>query len=290
MTTKELIVQVDTILDSRNLARPEMRKRAARQFISFIESTGSFLKDNQVNLPLDKGVFQKAIIQYYGKEPFCLDGGTNILYDAFSSLASKPASRLIETPKPFQKEAVSVVSLPIEVKDVEKTLIMGSFVPLNGVDERSVPKKPGLYCIKLRKDVPLPAKFGSVREDGIIYIGLSSNSLYQRFWKQELNCEGAGTFFRSIGTILGFYPPKGSLYGSRSCNFKFTAPDTEKIKKWMRQSLFVNFVPYRGNNLDTIETKLIQSYRPLVNIKKNPSMSQALYEARQERIRYARNR
>lgn len=30
---------------------------------------------------------------------------------------------------------------------------------------------PGLYCIKLRKGVILPTKYGKIREDGIIYIG-----------------------------------------------------------------------------------------------------------------------
>ncbi len=290
MTTKELIAQVDSILDSRNLARPQMRKRAARQFVSFMESTGSFLKDNQVNLPSDKCVFKKALIQFFGKEPFCLDGGTNIIYDAVSSLAGEPATRLVETTKPLSSDKACIAPLSVEVKDIEKLLIMGTFVPLSSMEERSVPKRRGFYCIKLRKGVSLPAKFGQVREDGIIYIGLASSSLYQRFWKQELNCEGAGTFFRSIGTILGFYPPKGSLYGTKSCNFEFSASDKEAIKKWMRQSLFVNFVPYCCNNLDIIETKLIQSYHPLVNIKKNPSKSQALYDARQERISYARNR
>ena len=101
------------------------------------------------------------------------------------------------------------------------------------MDDSSVPDVPGLYCIKLCKGVVLPAKFGKVREDGIIYIGQASRSLKKRFWEQELNHKSAATFFRSLGAILGYLPPKGSLYGKDTRNYKFSQEDTESIKKWM---------------------------------------------------------
>ena len=49
-----------------------------------------------------------------------------------------------------------------------------------GIVDCQVSDLEGLYCIKLRKGVRLPAKFGKVRENGVIYIGQASTSLNQR--------------------------------------------------------------------------------------------------------------
>ena len=65
--------------------------------------------------------------------------------------------------------------------DVENKLINEQFVRVCDVSGDMVPDEPGLYCIKLLKGVWLPDKYGKVREDGIIYMGLASISLYQRF-------------------------------------------------------------------------------------------------------------
>lgn len=87
----------------------------------------------------------------------------------------------------------------------EKKLLQGEFVSVGALSGEMVPDVPGLYCIKLRKSVRIPAKYGKVREDGVIYIGQASTSLRNRFWKQELNHIGAATFFRSIGAMLGVF-------------------------------------------------------------------------------------
>ena len=188
-----------------------------------------------------------------------------------------------QTPKP-------AVIDPVDSKDAEQKLIKGQFVAVNTMNDSTVPDVPGLYCIKLRKGIPLPKKFGTVREDGIIYIGQASKSLYQRFWRQELNHRSAATFFRSIGAILGFLPPKGSLYGKETRNYKFSPEDTEAIKKWMRQSLLVNWIPFSTEKMDAVEESLIRKYCPLVNIDHNPSASNALKEARKSCVEYAKSR
>lgn len=174
-------------------------------------------------------------------------------------------------------------------KCIEDKLIKGNFVSVNSLNDFTVPNVPGLYCIKLRKGILLPSKFGKIREDGIIYIGQASKSLNERFWKQELNHIGAATFFRSMGAILGYLPPKGSLEGKRTRNYKFSPEDTGSIRKWIRQSLLVNWIPFGTETMDDVEKKLISKYRPLVNIQHNPSASEALIAARNRCVDHARS-
>ena len=173
--------------------------------------------------------------------------------------------------------------------DVENKLINEQFVRVCDVSGDMVPDEPGLYCIKLLKGVWLPDKYGKVRDDGIIYIGQASTSLYQRFWKQELNHHGAATFFRSIGAMLGYLPPKGSLAGKSTRNYKFSPEDTEAIREWMRKNLEVNCIVVEPSAIDDIEEALIKKFRPLVNIAKNPSPSAELSAARNKCVAYARS-
>ena len=115
MTTKELIAQADRILDSRNLAEPQIRKRAVRKIVSFMEATGSFMKGDQVDLPADKKVLKQAVIQYFGKEPFSANGAINIMYDVirpkinysafFSSIEDIKDKPLPPAPKPWYKNS-----------------------------------------------------------------------------------------------------------------------------------------------------------------------------------------
>lgn len=173
----------------------------------------------------------------------------------------------------------------------EKNLLQGDFISVGALSGDMVPDVPGLYCIKLRKGAKLPAKFGKVREDGIIYIGQASTSLRQRFWRQELNHIGAATFFRSIGAMLGYMPPKGSLVGKKNQNnFKFSPEDTESIREWMRKSLIVNCIPFSTETMDAVEKKLIDTYRPLVNNKHNPDYSRELEAAKEKCREYARSK
>lgn len=202
------------------------------------------------------------------------------------SATPRPAA----TPKAAKPEAS--VAAPVKgLAAAEKRLIQGDFVSVGALSGEMVPDVPGLYCIKLRKGAKLPAKFGKVREDGIIYIGQASTSLRQRFWKQELNHIGPATFFRSIGAMLGYMPPKGSLVGKKNQNnFKFSPEDTESIREWMRKALIVNCIPFSTETMDAVEKKLIDTYRPLVNNKHNPDYSRELEAAKEKCREYARSK
>lgn len=176
----------------------------------------------------------------------------------------------------------------MEKKESHKSLLNGEFIPVNVLKEGIIPDQPGIYCIKLKDDVTLPYPFDSIRKDRIIYIGISESSLKKRLWDQELNHKSPATFFRSIGAILGFRPPKGSLRNKKNKrNYKFSLEDTKKIITWMHNSLLVNWETLPEEELKSVEERLIWNLCPLINISKNPNKSIELEKLRKECVEIA---
>lgn len=140
------------------------------------------------------------------------------------------------------------------------------------IDSR-VPDEPGVYCIRLAKGAVLPETFQSKLEErkhNVIYIGIASKSLRKRFLGQELRSKGHGTFFRSMGAILGFLPEKGSLKGkANQNNYKFNNQDTHEIIEWINANLLVNWIA-ADFELIKQEDNLIKMHLPLLNIQGNP--------------------
>ena len=201
--------------------------------------------------------------------------------------SATPAKRIQNPQTPILGNAKFDAAVSIDSQGIEGKLVRATFIPVYELNADKVPAAPGIYCIKLRKGVPLPAKFGKVREDGIIYIGQASKSLKERLWEEELNHKRPATFFRSIGAMLGYLPPKGSLFGKKTNNYKFGKEDMESIRKWMRQSLLVNFIAMDPSMIDDTEMALIKKYSPLANIKHNPESKDELKAARKKCEAYA---
>ena len=207
-----------------------------------MNSTGSFIKGGQVVLPSDKRILANAYEQFKG-------GVLNSAEKSAINHMYEVAGHAKDTSTPSPR------TTPVVVKTTQ-----APFVSVNTLDENSVLTASGLYCIKLRKGVLLPAKYGRIREDGIIYIG-EADVLRERLWEEELNHKRPATFFRGIGAILGFLPPKGSLAGkANQNNYKFSPEDTDAIRKWMRQSLLVNWVPLESSQISDTEKALIIKY------------------------------
>jgi len=152
-----------------------------------------------------------------------------------------------------------------------------------------VPNSPGLYCVRIKEISKLPKHFAehlADRKHNIVYIGIASQSLKDRL-NHELRAKGHGTFFRSIGAVLGFRPPKGSLVTkANKRNYKFSATDEEKIIAWINGNLIVNWIGH-SRDLKSIESELIAKYRPPINIHKNRSKLQILSDLRAECVRIA---
>lgn len=177
-----------------------------------------------------------------------------------------------------------------DISQLEKKLMNEKNFKSAGSIDNLVPNIAGLYCIRISDINNLPNPFNTFladREHNIIYIGIATESLNRRFLNQELRANGHGTFFRSIGALLGHRPPKGSLTTkANKRNYKFSPTDEQKIIKWINDYLHVNWVEFSGD-LDSLETGMINKYRPLINIAKNPSSLKLLSDLRKECVQIA---
>jgi hypothetical protein len=196
------------------------------------------------------------------------------------TVKTKSVAVKVEKPKRVTKETqVSTV----DTSQLEKMLMNEKKFKSVGSIDNLVPHNSGLYCIRITDINKLPKPFNTFladRQHDIIYIGIATSSLNRRFLNQELRANGHGTFFRSIGAMLGLRPPKGSLVNKvNKRNYKFSSADEQKIIKWINDNLKVNWIEFSGD-FETVETKLINKHRPLINLAKNPSALKELSDLR----------
>jgi hypothetical protein len=141
----------------------------------------------------------------------------------------------------------------------------------------------GIYAILLKDKSLLPAQLFSnlpPSNSGIIYIGKARTTLKDRL-EQECRGKSNGTFFRSIGALLNFRPPAGSLVGKRNTkNYKFSASDTSQIITWLNKNLYFDYLRVT-KNIDFIEKDLIKHFTPALNNTHNPHKSKFLIDLRE---------
>ncbi|MDE7091155.1 MAG: hypothetical protein K2O53_05460 [Bacteroidales bacterium] len=159
--------------------------------------------------------------------------------------------------------------------------------------KRNIPDCPGIYAIRIKSPDALPPEFNQElknRNETLLYIGKASTNLKKRLWDEELHAQRPATFFRSIGAILGYRPPKGSLSGkSNQFNYKFSSTDNTQIIKWIQDNLLINFVVCPSDKLNAIEKSIIQETTPIVNIQDNPRPFELLRKLREECRKIARS-
>lgn len=168
---------------------------------------------------------------------------------------------------------------PGTLDDVEEALLApASFRSAADVDDL-VPNRFGLYAIRVRDIAVVPEPFQShavQRGSHLIYLGeATGQTLRSRFLRNELRGRGHGTFFRSIGAVLGYRPIPGSLAGrANQRNYRFTPADSIAIVDWINENLDVSWVTF-DDGVHTTEVTLIAKHTPLLNLRDNP---QALLE------------
>lgn len=157
-----------------------------------------------------------------------------------------------------------------------------SFRPAGSIDS-DVPPSSGVYAVGLRSGAALPEPFESVlkaRPSRLIYIG-EATSLKRRMLGNELRGRGHGTFFRSIGAVLGYRPQASSLATKRNKrNYTFTQPDVASIVVWINGNLEVSWREVPLTHMHTEESSLIAKHTPLLNLKGNPLRLAELTELR----------
>ena len=195
-----------------------------------------------------------------------------------------PKSDSIKNPSSKKTSPPEKQKIDNNASDLDFIQNESNFRSVGTIDD-IVPSDPGYYCFRIKNINELPDFFEDElkkRGHNILYIGLASKSLKRRMLGQELRARGHGTFFRSIGAVLGFRPEKGSLLDKKNKrNYKFNEVDENKIIQWMNENLFAHWttVDFVDNNE---ETKLIGSYKPLLNIAKNPLALNELRALRRE--------
>jgi hypothetical protein len=212
-----------------------------------------------------------------------------------SSFGKQPIPSTLEAPQ-IDKTEIPKAKLVVPEFLIEDTLQLekvlmddNRFLSAGDIDHL-VPHASGFYCIRINDVNKLPTPFNSYltdRQHDIIYIGIATESLNKRFLNQELRANGHGTFFRSIGAMLGFLPLKGSLRLKKNKNnYRFLPCDEKKIIQWINEHLKVSWVEFNGT-FETLETELIKKHRPLVNLAKNPLTLRELSELRKKCVRIA---
>lgn len=90
-----------------------------------------------------------------------------------------------------------------------------------------------------------------------MYIGISTNSLRDVLWDNELHAKDHGTFFRLLGAVLWYLSEAVFLKECKNKrNYKFSKHDPAEIIGWIEDNLEVNFVAH-SDNLENIERVLI---------------------------------
>lgn len=146
--------------------------------------------------------------------------------------------------------------------------------------DSTIPNCFGVYAIRLRDESTLPEPFESLlalRSTRLIYIGQAEKqTLLERLLGNELRARGNGTFIRSIGAVLGYRPPFGSLAGrARVQNYRFAPADRIAIVEWINANLEVTWMVLPQAEVHGIEVALIRERTPLLNLQDNPG---ALFE------------
>ncbi|MFD7871505.1 GIY-YIG nuclease family protein [Microbacterium sp. NPDC059771] len=148
-----------------------------------------------------------------------------------------------------------------------------------------VPDLFGVYAIKIRDVRSLPPRYRDAASDrgtDLLYVGeAAGRTLRHRFLRNELRGRGHGTFFRSIGAVLGYRPPAGSLVGRANArNYRFSATDVTAIVSWINDHLDVSWVTLDAGVVHETEVALIRALRPLLNIRDNPAALRELSDVR----------
>ena len=178
----------------------------------------------------------------------------------------------------------------ITFDQIKKKLVTDAFFKEAKLIDNEVPDEPGFYCIMVKNPNKLPEPFASIlieRNSNIIYTGLASKSLRSRFLGQELRGKSHGTFFRSLGAVLGYQPLAGSLRNKKNKqNFKFKKDDEIEIINWINHELLVNWLTCSSELYD-LETLLIETYTPILNLAKNRNKMPELSRLRKKCVEIA---
>ena len=164
--------------------------------------------------------------------------------------------------------------------NAESAISVLSASPLLFSDTPKFSEKPGIYAFfyegttKTIETIPFLA-------NAPMYVGKTESSQQSRDANTHF-CSGktgSSTVRRSLGAILRQElsltptPRNQTDYKNRRfSHFKFDVPSEQLLTEWMKNHVSISFVEFTGsfNELDSLETEIIQKLIPPINIDKNP--------------------
>ena len=197
----------------------------------------------------------------------------------------------IESEATINSQISKKINPIVENKEIENELIInGKFYSIKYLNQ-NILSSTGFYCIRLRENSRLPDRYQSIldkRKHKFIYIGKAEGQTLRERLKQELELKRPGTFFRSIGCVLKYFPIKGHLKGKlNQNNFKFSIDNKCEIIEWLRNNVELSIAKYSGDF--NVESELIGKYCPLLNDTHNPMKLQELKDDKDRCRKIARN-
>ena len=151
----------------------------------------------------------------------------------------------------------------------------------------------GIYAIALNASNFPFFNDPSIIEGTILYVGKSESSIKKRVYKSHFNNKttGSSTLRRSLGAILKddleLEPVPRSMREKKFRDYKFIHDGEVRLTNWMVDNLSISFYDYtKGKKrLNMIETEIIKSLVPILNLKKNISLNPHLSELEELRAK-----
>lgn len=246
-----------------------------------LELNNSDLYTKKDGQPLQSSTIEARVNNYIHK--FSQKGTLIGLHDGPLKVGGEVVKTMLQTSPNENRNTIQIANPALAMK----VLLNQKNYRLAGRIDEFVPDQPGFYAIRVQRYILLPKKFREVceaRNSNLIYIGVARESLKKQLLGEEIRSEGHGPFFRNLGAMLGFLPPKGSLAGkSNTKDYFFSVPDEAAIIEWINKNLLVNWL-CMDSGFDEIEHQLILDELPLLNIDKNPGALKELKALRKHCI------
>ena len=224
--------------------------------------------------------FKFFFSDFSSKKGYTIEDFENLIITRQIKIIGTPEIGAVENPNNVTKknERARVNSTPDGNTSLENKLMdKGNFCSIENLDQHIL-NSTGFYCIKLKSGSKLPERYQRLlekRKYEFVYLGIAKGQTLRERLSQELELKSPGTFFRSIGCVLGFQPIKGHLVGnSNQNNFKFPQEDKSEIIQWLKKNIELSIAKAKDDF--SIEKDLIRKYCPLLNQSHNPLKLQEL--------------
>lgn len=164
------------------------------------------------------------------------------------------------------------------MKDLLNKLLENTFIPTVDMPTK-LPDAAGAYliCVRNADDLPVKMKeleYSYVNELPVIYVGIAGRpiskvkSIRKRDYRNHFNGKArSSTLRKSLGVLFGLEKEYESE--TNNLKYKFIDEHEERLSKWMKDNLIMNFVTI--DNPMEFEIYLINTYEPPLNLKDNNS-------------------